>query len=383
MKKKYFIIGLGLLFVSSALKAQTLAAPARIGQYGFSQLLINSWAKSSGMGNSYSAAVGGVESFHLNPAGLGKVKKTDVAFSYTSWLGGTGININSFGLAQRVGVTDEKLGGVIALSVTSFSLGQINITTPDQPEGGIGTYKPSISNINLAYAHNFSERISAGINVKLASESTPDVRTSAIAFDAGLQFADQLKSGNKLKFQNESDNPAAGRGSDIHFGVSIKNLGTDVRYSGDGLATKSNIDGKPFTTTTSQRSDKVALPSLINIGMAYDFRLDNNNETYWHRLTPAITFTKNEAMSNQTAIGAEYAFKEILMLRAGYNYEKGIFKYETRNNAFTGLNIGTTFQIPLKDKDNKRIANLGFDYSYRATRPFSGTHSIGLRVTLF
>ncbi len=377
MKKIY--IALGIILSTMSLKAQdNLDAPTRIGNYGFTQLLVNSWAKTSGMGNSYSAAVGGIESFYLNVAGLGKVKKTELGFTRTSWLGGTGININSFALAQRVGASDDKLGGVIGLSVNSFSIGQIQITTPDQPDGGLGTYRPSISNVNLGYAHNFSEKISAGINVKIASESTPDVRTTALAFDAGLQFSDQLKN-NKVKFQNVELSPAAGRGADLHFGVSIKNLGTDTRYTGDGLATKSNIDGKPFTSTTSQRSDKTALPSLINIGIAYDFRLDKGTDKYWHRLTVASTFTKNEAMANQTSLGLEYGFKEILLLRTGFNYEKGIFDYETRNNAYTGLNVGASVQIPLsKELTN----NLSIDYSYRFTRPFGGTHSFGVRINI-
>jgi hypothetical protein len=380
MKKIYIVFS--LLVASLSSNAQSMDGPARAGQYGFTQLLVNGWGKSSGMGNSYSAGVSGVESFYLNIAGLGRIANTDIAFSRTSWLGGTGININTFGFGQKVGE------GVIGISVMSFSLGQIPITTFDQPDGGIGTYRPSISNVNLAYAHNFSERISAGLNVKIASESTPDVRVGAMAFDAGLQYADQFVKGarTKVKYQNPERNPAAARGSDIRFGVSLKNLGTDVRYTGDGLAVKSRPDGKSYEQTTSQRSDKTALPSQINIGLAYDFRLDKDENLYWHRLTPAITFTNNVAMNNQTSVGLEYAYKELLLLRTGYNYEKGIFDYETRNNAYTGLNVGTSIQIPLakKSDDGSRENNsrIGIDYSYRFTRPFTGTHTFGVRVSL-
>ncbi len=354
--------------------------PVRSGQAGFTQLLINGWGSSSGMGNSNSAGVSGVEAFYLNIAGLGHVQGSELGFSRTSLLGGTGININTFGFGQRVG------GGALGVSVMSFSLGQIPITTVQQPDGGIGTYKPSISNINVGYAYNFTDQISAGINMKVISESTPDVRTSGVAFDAGLQFATQLlKNTNALKTKYLSDNPAAKRGSDIRFGVSIKNLGPDLRYSGDGLATKSNINGNSFTTTTSQRSDKTQLPSLINIGLAYDFRLDQKAGMYWHRLTAAMNFTNNSFSSNQTSFGLEYAYKEILMLRGGFDYEKGIFNYDTRRTAYTGVCMGATVQIPLakKIKDKRENNNmLGVDYSYRATNPFTGTHTFGLRISL-
>ncbi len=355
--------------------------PVRAGQAGFTQLLINGWGKSSGMGNSYSAGVTGVEAFHLNIAGLARIQGSELGFSRTSWLGGTGININTFGFGQSLG------GGALGISVMSFSLGQIPITTVAQPDGGIGTYKPSISNINVGYAYSFSDQISAGINMKVVSESTPDVRTSGVGFDAGLQFATELiKDVTTKKTKYLSDNPAAKRGSDIRFGVSIKNIGPDLKYSGDGLATKSNINGNTFTTTTSQRADKTQLPSLINVGLAYDFRLDKKVGMYWHRLTTAMNFTNNSFSSNQTSLGFEYAYKEILMLRTAFDYEKGIFNYDTRRTAYTGVCMGASVQIPLAKKGDKgkRENNntIGIDYSYRATNPFSGTHTFGLRINL-
>ena len=356
--------------------------PVRAGQAGFTQLLINGWGKSSGMGNSYSAGVSGVEAFHLNIAGLGRVQGSELGFSRTSWLGGTGININTFGFGQKVG--DD---GALGISVMSFSLGQIPITTVAQPDGGIGTYKPSISNINVGYAYNFTDQISAGINMKVVSESTPDVRTSGVGFDAGLQFATELiKDIATKKTKYLSDNPAAKRGSDIRFGVSIKNIGPDLKYAGDGLATKSNINDNAFTTTTSQRADKTQLPSLINVGLAYDFRLDKKAGMYWHRLTTAMNFTNNSFSSNQTSLGIEYAYKEILLLRSAFDYEKGIFNYDTRRTAYTGVCMGASVQIPLAKKGEKGVREnnntIGIDYSYRATNPFSGTHTFGLRINL-
>lgn len=375
--KKLYIIAISLVSALTV-NSQNMAGPARAGQYGFTQLLANGWAQSSGMGNSNTAGVSGVESFYLNIAGLAKVEGTEMVFSRCAWLGGTGININSFGFAQKV--SDN---GVLGMSMSSFSIGQIPITTYDQPDGGIGTYKPSISNINIGYTYSFTSSISAGINVKYVSESTPDVRVGAMAFDAGLQYNDLLTR-KTVKYQDADRNPAAARGSDIRFGVSIRNLGTDVRYSGDGLAAKSNIDGKPYTQTTSQRSDKTALPSLINIGVGYDMRLDKDEHLYWHRLTYALNFTSNTATTNQTSFGLEYAYKEMLMLRAGYNYEKGGLKYSTRNNAYTGWCFGATVNVPIKSKKKDvTVKNvIGFDYSFRQTNPFSGTHTFGLRINI-
>ena len=59
---KIYSLALALTVVVSGF-AQSIQAPARTGQYGFTQLLVNGWAQSSGMGNSNSAGVQGVESF--------------------------------------------------------------------------------------------------------------------------------------------------------------------------------------------------------------------------------------------------------------------------------------------------------------------------------
>ncbi len=377
---------LGILALSSNI-ALADEGNVRAGQAGFTQLLINGWGRNSGLGNSNSAGVFGIEAFHMNIAGLGKISSTEIGFSRTSWLGGTGININAFGFGQRVGGD-----GVLGIAVNSFSIGQIPITTTEQPNGGLGTYKPSISNISLGYAYNFTSDISAGVNFKVVSESTPEIRTGGIAIDAGLQYATKLFQGSqKSRTKYLSSNPAALRESDLRFGVSIKNLGPDLKYSGDGLAVKSNIYSN-YVTTTSQRADKTQLPSLINIGFGYDFRLDSDSLLYWHRLSALANFTNNSFSSNQTSLGLEYAYKEILMFRTAFDYEKGIFNYDTRRTAYTGLNIGTTVQFALgkksgvdaKTKNVQRENNstLGIDYSYRFTNPFSGTHTFGLRVSL-
>ena len=74
----------------------------------------------------------------------------------------------------------------------------------------------------------------------------------------------------------------------------------------------------------------------------------------------------------------------MLMLRAGYGYEKGIgnddiSKEDYRTSANKGLSAGFTLELPLSKEKGSTV---GLDYSYRATNPFSGTHCIGLRLNL-
>lgn len=322
----------------------------RAGEAGASQLLINPWARSNGLGGSNSASVMGLEAQFLNVAGIAHTTKTELIFSHTSYLVGTGTNISSFGLTQRLG----ENGGVLGLSVVSFNYGDIDITTVDQPEGGIGTFSPKQSNISLSYAKSFSHSIYGGINVKIVSESISNVSATTVAIDAGIQYI-------------------TGKKRQMKFGVALKNVGPNMKYSGDGLSFRGFVPGQANAMTVEQRSAGFELPSLIRIGMAYDFELAENM-----KLTPSYTFTSNSFINDQHALGLRFSFSKILVLRAGYVFENDIFNDELRMNAHTGLTAGASIEVPI----NKEGGGISVDYAYQASNPYSGTHSIGIRLHL-
>ncbi len=340
--------------------------PDRIGQAGATQLNINGWARNAGFGWAGVSSVTGVEAMYMNVAGLARINQSEFAFTRTAWLVGTDINVNSFGLAQAVGSE-----GVLGLSITSFDLGDIPITTEDQPEGGLGTFKPQFNNIGVAYAKRFTNTISGGMLLRVFSESGTNVKANGVCLDAGIQYVTSSNPDSKVKKD------------DIKFGINIKNVGPDGRYTGDALAIKAVL---PSTNSDEQqtvalRSAKFNLPALINIGGSYDFKLDKSEEVYFHRLTAAFNFTSNAFARDQFTLGMEYGYKDMFMLRAGYAMEQGIFDYETRTNVYTGVTGGLTFQVPLS-KEGQNANKFAFDYAYRHSNPFSGTHSFGIRLVL-
>jgi len=328
----------------------------RSGQAGASELLINPWARSSGWGGVNTASVRGLEAIYGNIAGLAFTRGSEIIFAHTQWLKGSDINIMSFGFSQQLGESS-----VLALSIMSMSFGDIEITTfdnPDPSEGSIGTYSPSLMNINLAYAKAFSNSIFGGINIKIISESISDVSAQGIAIDAGIQYV-------------------TGATENIKFGIALKNIGPTLKFSGDGLSFRGIIPGHNNDDdlfTVEQRSAEFELPALLNIGAAYDFNINEN-----HRLTLAGNFTSNSFTKDQFIFGLEYALKSYLMLRGAYTYEEGLTTSDERTTVFTGPSAGMTVQVPL---NKEKGTNFSLDYSFRATSPFNGTHSIGARITL-
>jgi hypothetical protein len=355
--KKIIILSIILSAASSVFAGN----PDRIGQAGATQLNINGWGRSSGWGWAAVSSSQGLESLYNNLGGLAYTDNTEIIFSRTAWLMGSDISINTFGFSQNVG------GGALGVSVMSYDMGDIPITTVEQPDGGIGTYKPRFTNITAGYSKRFTQEISGGIGFKVFSESITNVKAQGVAIDAGIQYISTFKKDEKLKKD------------DIKFGISLKNIGPDARYAGDGLSAKYENPDNEVDYTINQRAAKFNLPTLLNISASYDLRMDKNSETYFHRLTPAFTFTNNAFSANQFTLGTEYSYKEMFQLRAAYAYEDGILEYATRTNAFTGIMGGFTFEVPVR-KDSE--TTFGLDYSYRHSDPFGGSHTFGVRLNI-
>lgn len=341
----------------------------RAGQAGATHLLINPWARSSSWGGAGSANDRGLEGQFMNPAGLAHAKKTEIVFAHTRWLEGADININAAGLAQRLSKND-----VLGISVTAMSFGSIPITTVEKPEGTGATYSPRYLNIGLSYARSFSEKISGGINVRVINESIDNVSATGFCIDAGVQYQASLGKGPR----NEKN---------FIFGIALKNIGPRMKYNGDGLNSKVVLPNGA-SLTQSQRAADYEMPALLNIGVMYRGRFGTG-----HTITPALNIAINSFTRDQYALGLEYSWKDILMLRGGYTFETGIFSKDRDAlntnllTALTGPSCGASVDIPLSkgakvDNDKKIQPRFGIDYSFRATYNFQGVHSIGARITL-
>lgn len=394
MKRIYLILLISILgLVSSDLFAGN---HQRAGQAGASQLLVNPWARTTGWGEAGVACVTGYESMHLNVAGLAFTKKLEVGFNNSQYLAGSGLQVNAAALAIRVGENS-----VLGAMVNVYNWGEIEKTSENMPEGGFGTYKPGYATIGVSYAREFSNSIYGGITIKMLNEHTDNIKSSGFAIDAGIQY---ITGFGKYKDIRNRDN--------IHFGITMKNVGTTMKYTGDGMTF---VGFSPTGTLMSveNRSQEYELPSLIKIGLSYHIRLapkvDEEEDVVYsnHNLAIALNFTSNSFTKDQFHVGIEYSFMEYLFLRAGYTYEKGLYSVSDCTTWFNGPSAGITLQAPLKKreggKSSSRLSDgsspkkaiyglnttsvstrpvLAIDYSYRFTNIMGGVHTFGLRVTM-
>ena len=395
MKKIYRTLLICIMLGFCAVSFTAMAGNRdRSGQAGAQHLLIDPWARSAGWGSCGVAETRGLESIFSNIAGLAFTKKTDISFTHTQYLAGSGggISINAVGIAQGLSYKNKETGhktdlGTIAISVFAMGFGDISTTTFEQPDGiGGAIFSPKLNYIGVHYAKSFNRYIHGGISFKIINESISDLRANGIGIDIGVQYL-------------------SGPYDNFKIGVTLQNLGLPMRYKGDGIAINAQKEGTRYVATFEYRQAEYELPALLTLGLSYDFLIfsdeyqsmskeDRKGEGLSradaiHRITLAGSFTANAYSRDQFALGIEYGFMQYLQIRAGYmvqsfqmrNIEGKDKLFVNQDSFLLGPSAGVTVGVPLAKK-GKGSQILMFDYGYRFTHFWKGNHYIGLRLSL-
>ena len=226
----------------------------RIGQAGAPELTINPWARSTGVFGMNTAYVSGIEAMKCNIAGLAADSALEVGLSSGVYLTGTGVNVSNLGLALPL-----HGGNVIGINIMSMGFGDIPATDYYNPEG-YGTFHPQFLNVSVGYARQFTTHINGGFAATYVSEQMNNVSALGLAFEGGIQYV-------------------TGKKDNFHLGITLRNLGTNMRYSGTGFAINTDQpQATPsYVVTARTPSDKFEMPTYLNMGASYDFYLDEHH----------------------------------------------------------------------------------------------------------
>lgn len=347
MKKLYAII-ISLCVVGSVFAGN----PDRQGEAGAAQLLMTPWARLAGFHTLNTSSVSGVEAMRLNIAGLARIDRTELNITHTQYLSGTDISFNAVGLAQRVGKN-----GVLGLNIMSISFGDINLTTDATPQGTGATFTPAYYNIGMGYSHMFANKVSVGMLVRGISEGLTNLNAFGVAIDAGVQYV-------------------TGPQDNFKLGISLRNVGAPLQFEGEGITFEVDKPNSGTTIRVRNRVSQFELPSVLNLGISYDFYLNPRD-----RLTVLGNFTSNSFSSDDLGGGVELSIRDMFQVRGAYRLALSTNDGSIDNSPlYTGLAAGASLILPLsKEKKTNKVA---FDYGYRVTKFFNGTHNIGLRINL-
>lgn len=316
--------------------------PSRKGTTGAEQLLIPVGAKGIATSGAFVSNMVGVDAIYYNPAGLSHIKGSETVFSYMSYL--ADINISYFALGTNLGDF-----GSLGFSVKSFSFGDIPVTTFDAPDGDGSTYSPSLMTIGLSYGKIITDRVSVGVTAKVINENIMDVTASGFALDFGVQY----------RFP-----------SNLSIGAAVKNIGTNMKFSGQNLRYKSTLPGsQPGSKDASWEAvtEEFQIPSYFELSTAYSYNLDDDNF-----MQLGGVFRNNNASEDEMKFGLEYGFMNMFFVRGGYD-----LLLKNSDQAIKGLSAGAGINY------SSDGIGMTFDYAYQAIKDFpKPTHTFTLKLAL-
>ncbi len=309
---------------------------SRKGTSGADQLLIPVGAQSIATGGAFLSRVTGVEALYYNPAGLDLMSGTEALFNYMSYIADIGVSY--FAIGTQLG----ELGSV-ALSYKTLDMGDIPITTFENPDGTGAFYSPTFFVAGLSYSKAVTDRISAGFNFKLVNEKIINTSASGIALDFGVQY----------RFNQN-----------LSLSAVVKNIGTNMNYTGEDLKIATGVpDGALESGDGIYESDTESfqMPSFFELSFAYAFNMSEQNI-----LALAGTFRNNNNFEDEMLAGLEYSFNNLFFVRGGYNY-----LLENNSDSIYGFTLGAGVNYETADG-----MAFTFDYAFRDVKEFQSSNHI-------
>ncbi len=307
MKTIVFALLLSLLGGGMA-AAQTFKSDvSKKGTTAASFLSISQGARAASMGSAFVAVADDWSTLYWNPAGIASLG-TGVTFDHTLWLADIGYNF--IGGSINLGSI-----GSLGMSLTSSSIGDMKVTTVDQPDGTGEVFNVSQVAFSVAYALNLTDNFSIGFNPKFVYERIWKMDASALAIDVGMKYNTPFKG--------------------IILGMAISNFGQKMHMTGENAVvlydsdpTNSGNNGRiPAELSTGEWS----LPLNFRVGIAYKPELGEMN-----KLTIAVDALHPSDDYESVNVGGEYTFNDLISFRGGY---KALFLKESEESFTLGVGV--------------------------------------------
>ncbi len=273
--KRLFIVILSIFLVSLVIPVFATSTGGTSAQF----LKIPIGPRPESMGGAFTGLANDGSALFWNPAGTGQFEKAHMIAGYIGYV--ARLKYEYFGAAFPIG-DYYRLGiGLGALNcppmlVTTFETLNIDNNIVNNVYGTVGDEFNESSNLfilNLSRKFIYRDRdlFYVGANLKYIRESLADYKAFTLAYDIGILFK-----------VNES----------FRLGLSLQNLGGDLTFI----------------------SEKEQIPQAFRFGLSYYFV---NNEL--NRLVAVSDVIKYIDEDIKVGLGGEYTFRDLFVLRLGYN----------------------------------------------------------------
>ena len=272
-----------------------------------------------------------------NPALMGPEIDKQVALGYMRYIGGS----NFASLRYGMGI-NEHSGWAVGLQY--FGYGSITATEID---GTIsGTFSPRDIAFTATYAHDITDNLRGGINVKFAHSSYEAYSSAAIMADVGINYY----------------NPD----NELSLALVVKNLGGEVKKFNEKKASvpwdiqlgwSQILRSVPFRLS-------ITAYGLTKWKLPYYEPSDKSNAS--SELVERNSFGRN--LMRHLAFGVEYLPSNKLYFGIGYNYRTRTDMSTYKRNFLSGFSIGGGLKVR------------GFGFGVALAQPHTGATTFMLNV---
>lgn len=336
MKNIFYLISISLaLFLFSNVEAQT----TKTGTTATQVLKFNVGARAIGMGGAFTAISNDISSIYWNPGGTANITSSEAFFNHTALYA----DINHDFAAFATNLPDV---GTIGVFVSVLSMDEMQVRTIENPEGTGEFFSYNTLVMGLNYSKFLTENFSLGFNAKFISENLWHMNATGIAIDIGTLY--------KIPVLNE-----------LRIASSISNFGTKMQLAGRDVTSIVNSGaGNENNINTNLELDKFDLPLIFRFGLSADVIKESES-----RLTVAIDAIHPNDHTEYLNTGLEYAWNEIVHIRAGYN---SLFEQDSEKGLTLGFGLNYRVIEMLKVK---------LDYAYQDFGRLNEIHYFTLGVT--
>jgi hypothetical protein len=355
MKKCYLhamALGLLLLFAPAAW-GQIIPGPdtevetEKSAQTGMKFLAMSVDARSAALGGAMMAEFNGSSaSLFYNPASMAGMEGSfHASVGQLQFI--TDINYNVASLAYRPSGGNY---GVVGVSLMSVDYGDfIGTVRADNDQGYLetGTFSPTALAVGLGYARSFSDRFSAGGQVKYALQdlgtfftsrpetndgislvgaSTEDYNISTVAFDFGVTYKTGFKS--------------------LELGIGARNFARELTYV----------------------RERFELPLTFEIGVGMNLMDLTSLDPNTHALQLRVDAQRPRDFNEHIRFGLEYAFQDMIYLRGGFE-QLGVSEEQ-------GASFGAGVKLGISN------IRFGADYAYTDFGLFGNVNRLALQFGL-
>ncbi|MFP4466382.1 MAG: PorV/PorQ family protein [Candidatus Goldiibacteriota bacterium] len=277
-------------------------------------LKLEQGARPISLGGAFVAAADDVNAISWNPAGLPQIEGTEVSLMHAVWI--VDIFYDYIAAAYSAGEI-----GTFGMSLVYVNYGSIQ--SWDELGNPEGDFSGNDIAVNLAYGTVIDNKLSLGIAVKGFNQSIDEEGAFGFAADIGAIY--------KLPIEG------------LQAGMSVQNLGPKFGF------------GEAFL-----------LPVILRAGLSY---------TGIRNFMLNLEYAQPIETNGIIAAGMEYWYRDLLVLRMGYQYQ-GMFDKNRYYENYAGPSIMAGFVIGAGIK----IDIYEIDYAYRQLGVLGSAHRAGLTV---